>query len=164
MGQDSPTATMTFRLNHPLLGFTNSTLYTGDIDYVDMPAQGSYWILPLSCAHHRLAILCRRLTFIVFRSCERARHHYQPSFWIILLRSYRHWYNSGWRTFGVHFPDLRPNTRLGSRNGQFPELLHLSYIPSFSFFQSKESHLSPFSLQFHRQCFSLLRRIEELDC
>jgi hypothetical protein len=30
------------------MGFTNSSLYTGDIDYVNMPVQGSYWILPLS--------------------------------------------------------------------------------------------------------------------
>ncbi|KAH9479681.1 Aspartic protease [Psilocybe cubensis] len=30
------------------MGFTNSSLYTGDIDYVDMPVQGSYWILPLT--------------------------------------------------------------------------------------------------------------------
>ncbi|KAF4610939.1 hypothetical protein D9613_006752 [Agrocybe pediades] len=30
------------------MGFTNSSLYTGDIDYVNMPVQGSYWILPMS--------------------------------------------------------------------------------------------------------------------
>lgn len=29
-------------------GFANTSLYTGDIDYVSMPVQGSYWILPLS--------------------------------------------------------------------------------------------------------------------
>ncbi|KJA15228.1 hypothetical protein HYPSUDRAFT_48541 [Hypholoma sublateritium FD-334 SS-4] len=30
------------------MGFANTSLYTGDIDYVSMPVQGSYWILPLS--------------------------------------------------------------------------------------------------------------------
>ncbi|KAF8872837.1 aspartic peptidase A1 [Gymnopilus junonius] len=30
------------------MGFTNSSLYTGDIDYVDMPTQGSYWILSMA--------------------------------------------------------------------------------------------------------------------
>ncbi|KAF5328166.1 hypothetical protein D9619_013433 [Psilocybe cf. subviscida] len=30
------------------MGFTNSSLYTGNIDYVNMPVQGSYWILPMS--------------------------------------------------------------------------------------------------------------------
>ncbi|PPQ79697.1 hypothetical protein CVT25_003271 [Psilocybe cyanescens] len=30
------------------MGFTNTSLYTGDIDYVDMPVQGSYWILPMT--------------------------------------------------------------------------------------------------------------------
>jgi hypothetical protein len=31
------------------LGYANTSLYTGDIDYVDMPAKGSYWILPMAC-------------------------------------------------------------------------------------------------------------------
>lgn len=35
--------TMTF------LGYANTSLYTGDIDYVDMPVKGSYWILPMAC-------------------------------------------------------------------------------------------------------------------
>ncbi|KAF8159830.1 aspartic peptidase domain-containing protein [Crassisporium funariophilum] len=30
------------------MGFVNSTLYTGDIEYIDMPVQGSYWILPMT--------------------------------------------------------------------------------------------------------------------
>lgn len=30
------------------VGFTNSSLYTGDIDYVALPSQGTYWVLPLS--------------------------------------------------------------------------------------------------------------------
>ncbi|KAJ3537142.1 hypothetical protein NMY22_g5721 [Coprinellus aureogranulatus] len=30
------------------MGFANSSLYTGDIDYVDLPVQGSYWILPIT--------------------------------------------------------------------------------------------------------------------
>ncbi|KDR68011.1 hypothetical protein GALMADRAFT_272857 [Galerina marginata CBS 339.88] len=30
------------------MGFTNSSLFTGDIDYVNMPVQGSYWILPMT--------------------------------------------------------------------------------------------------------------------
>ncbi|KAJ3557477.1 hypothetical protein NP233_g11731 [Leucocoprinus birnbaumii] len=30
------------------MGFTNTSLYTGDIDYVALPSQGTYWILPLS--------------------------------------------------------------------------------------------------------------------
>ncbi|PPQ96798.1 hypothetical protein CVT26_006201 [Gymnopilus dilepis] len=30
------------------MGFTNSSLYTGDIDYVNMPVQGSYWILSMT--------------------------------------------------------------------------------------------------------------------
>ena len=30
-------------------GFANESLYTGDIEYIDMPVQGSYWILPLTC-------------------------------------------------------------------------------------------------------------------
>jgi hypothetical protein len=34
------------------IGFTNSSLYTGDIDYVNMPVQGSYWILPMSCSYY----------------------------------------------------------------------------------------------------------------
>jgi len=50
----------------PLSGFTNSSLYTGDIDYVNMPVQGSYWILPLGCAYRQLAFLRHRLTFILF--------------------------------------------------------------------------------------------------
>ena len=35
--------------NISLTGFTNSSLYTGDIDYINMPAQSpTYWILQLS--------------------------------------------------------------------------------------------------------------------
>ncbi|KAF8972676.1 aspartic peptidase A1 [Flammula alnicola] len=30
------------------MGFTNTSLYTGDIDYVNLPVQGSYWILPIT--------------------------------------------------------------------------------------------------------------------
>lgn len=30
------------------MGFVNDSLYTGDIDYVDLPVQGSYWILPIT--------------------------------------------------------------------------------------------------------------------
>jgi cathepsin D len=30
-------------------GFANSSLYTGDIEYINMPVQGSYWILPVTC-------------------------------------------------------------------------------------------------------------------
>ncbi|KAF8624021.1 hypothetical protein AX17_007227 [Amanita inopinata Kibby_2008] len=30
------------------MGFTNSSLYTGDIEYLDLPVSGSYWILPLT--------------------------------------------------------------------------------------------------------------------
>jgi hypothetical protein len=30
------------------MGFVNSTLYTGDIDYINMPVTNSYWILPLT--------------------------------------------------------------------------------------------------------------------
>jgi cathepsin D len=30
-------------------GFANSSLYTGDIEYINMPVKGSYWILPLTC-------------------------------------------------------------------------------------------------------------------
>jgi cathepsin D len=30
------------------MGFTNTSLYTGEIDYIDLPTSGSYWILPLS--------------------------------------------------------------------------------------------------------------------
>lgn len=29
-------------------GFVNNSLYTGDIDYVNLPVQGSYWILPIT--------------------------------------------------------------------------------------------------------------------
>ncbi|KAF8629088.1 hypothetical protein AX15_003580 [Amanita polypyramis BW_CC] len=29
------------------MGFTNSSLYTGNIEYIDLPVAGSYWILPL---------------------------------------------------------------------------------------------------------------------
>lgn len=32
-----------------ILGFANSSLYTGDIDYVNMPVKGSYWTLALTC-------------------------------------------------------------------------------------------------------------------
>lgn len=31
------------------LGFTNSSLYHGDIDYVALPTRATYWILSLSC-------------------------------------------------------------------------------------------------------------------
>ncbi|KAF5362015.1 hypothetical protein D9756_002632 [Leucocoprinus leucothites] len=30
------------------MGFTNTSLYTGDIDYVALPSEGTYWILPLN--------------------------------------------------------------------------------------------------------------------
>ncbi|RXW12361.1 hypothetical protein EST38_g13495 [Candolleomyces aberdarensis] len=30
------------------MGFANSSLYTGDIDYVSLPIEGSYWILPIT--------------------------------------------------------------------------------------------------------------------
>ncbi|KAF9482635.1 aspartic peptidase A1 [Pholiota conissans] len=30
------------------MGFANSSLYIGEIDYVDMPVEGSYWILPMT--------------------------------------------------------------------------------------------------------------------
>ncbi|KAF9442665.1 acid protease [Macrolepiota fuliginosa MF-IS2] len=30
------------------MGFTNPGLYTGEIDYVDLPSRGTYWILPLT--------------------------------------------------------------------------------------------------------------------
>ena len=30
-------------------GFANTSLFTGDIDYVDMPVEGSYWILAITC-------------------------------------------------------------------------------------------------------------------
>lgn len=109
-----------------------------------MPVQGSYWILPLSCAYHWFAFPYRCPTFIdFFCSCERAKQYHQPSFWIILLRSHRHWYNTGRRTFRVHLPDLRPNTRLGSRNGQFSELLHIPYI----LFLLSIQRISPFPIQ-----------------
>ncbi|KAF9444476.1 acid protease [Macrolepiota fuliginosa MF-IS2] len=29
------------------MGFTNTSLYTGDIDYVSLPSEGTYWLLPL---------------------------------------------------------------------------------------------------------------------
>lgn len=70
MGQHFLLTTMSSRLNCSLLGFTNSSLYKGDIDYVDMPVQGSYWILPLSCGYHRLAFLYRCLTFIIFTAVK----------------------------------------------------------------------------------------------
>lgn len=30
------------------MGFANSSLYTGDIDYVNLPVTGSYWVLPIT--------------------------------------------------------------------------------------------------------------------
>jgi len=30
------------------MGFVNSTLYTGDIEYIDMPVTNTYWILPIT--------------------------------------------------------------------------------------------------------------------
>ncbi|TFK39433.1 aspartic peptidase A1 [Crucibulum laeve] len=30
------------------MGFTNSSLYTGDIDYVNMPSRGTYWLLEMT--------------------------------------------------------------------------------------------------------------------
>ncbi|TFK25570.1 aspartic peptidase A1 [Coprinopsis marcescibilis] len=30
------------------MGFLNDSLYTGDIDYVDLPVEASYWILPIT--------------------------------------------------------------------------------------------------------------------
>ncbi|KAG2011374.1 aspartyl protease [Coprinopsis cinerea AmutBmut pab1-1] len=30
------------------MGFANTSLYTGDIDYVDLPTEGTYWILPIT--------------------------------------------------------------------------------------------------------------------
>jgi cathepsin D len=32
-----------------LLGYTNSSLYTGSIDYIDIPGTPSYWYIPLTC-------------------------------------------------------------------------------------------------------------------
>ncbi|KAF7336898.1 Aspartic peptidase A1 [Mycena venus] len=33
------------------MGFVNTTLYTGDIDFIDMPATNSYWLLPITGLH-----------------------------------------------------------------------------------------------------------------
>lgn len=30
-------------------GYTNTSLYTGDIDYIDIPGTPSYWYLDISC-------------------------------------------------------------------------------------------------------------------
>ena len=39
--------------NFNIPGFVNSSLYTGDIDFVDIPAGAeSYWILPVTCSYH----------------------------------------------------------------------------------------------------------------
>lgn len=35
-------------------GFANTSLFTGDIDYVDMPVEGSYWILAITCMYPTL--------------------------------------------------------------------------------------------------------------
>lgn len=32
-------------------GFTNSSLYTGEIEYIDLATTESYWILPLACKY-----------------------------------------------------------------------------------------------------------------
>lgn len=47
MGTFSPLLRQPHQIHLPT-GFTNSSLYTGDIDYVDLPVQGSYWILPIT--------------------------------------------------------------------------------------------------------------------
>ena len=31
-------------------GYTNSSLYTGSIEYIDIPNEPSYWYIPLTCA------------------------------------------------------------------------------------------------------------------
>lgn len=31
------------------LGYTNSSLYSGSIDYIDIPGTPSYWYIPLTC-------------------------------------------------------------------------------------------------------------------
>ena len=30
-------------------GYTNSSLYTGSIEYIDIPNEPSYWYIPLTC-------------------------------------------------------------------------------------------------------------------
>jgi hypothetical protein len=43
------------------IGFTNTSLYMGDIDYVALPSQGTYWILPLNSTLYRYS---RRRKFL----------------------------------------------------------------------------------------------------
>ena len=41
----------------PLLGFLDQTLYTGEIEFTDIPAgQELYWILPMNCAYAMAAL------------------------------------------------------------------------------------------------------------
>jgi hypothetical protein len=54
-------------------GFVNSSLYTGDIDFVDMPGTPSYWILPLTCTLVRTMLCFAILSLICFISAYGSR-------------------------------------------------------------------------------------------
>lgn len=76
------------------IGSVNASLYTGDIDYQDVPdGHVGYWILPLTCAYPepRVAFMC--LTILqfsylreyLFRCRDRPHHHMLLSILVQLL-------------------------------------------------------------------------------
>lgn len=53
------------------LGYTNTSLYTGDIEYITMPTKGSYWILPLVCQYSIPIFFTLNRSQLIFLSHER---------------------------------------------------------------------------------------------
>lgn len=113
-------------------GFTNSSLYTGDIDYVNMPVQGSYWILPMSCLYFFLSQgrspFLSSIILLPLCSRHRSRQHHSAPVRTSFLRRHRYRHHSCRGSIPVYFADICPNPRQCSRDGEFPKLLHFPCV------------------------------------
>ncbi len=50
---------------------------------------------------------------------------HRPASRIFFVRSYRHRHNTGRRAITIHLTNIRADTRLGTRRGKLPKLLHI---------------------------------------
>lgn len=111
------------------IGGTNSTLFQGDIDFVNLPSnvQPSFWLLPVTGTDSpTLSIIYGILTHIC--SCWCTGNDSQRKLWFSVVSCHRYWHHAHWWTHGCRCGDLLTYTgRTESHRSDAGVLLH-SYV------------------------------------
>ena len=116
------------------LGSTNSSLFTGSIDYQSIPSgQEGYWIQELTGMPERIhgVLLSPNLMMMVtLRRAFGQRQLRQPHVWLGVVRRHRHGHDPRRGPDVRHLCALRTDPRQHSSHGRERWLLHIPYVRS----------------------------------